>query len=92
MKERANQVTELRDKLKKIQELNSQQKRLIEQVEKADRDIAKVLEVASIPMMRKFVKEMADDLQTKTLTNTRISISVNQLSTSTKLIVYFNKF
>ncbi len=30
-------------------------------------------------MMQKFVKELADDLQTKSLTNTRISISVNQL-------------
>lgn len=79
IKERASQVKEFRDKLKIIQELNIKQQRLREQVEKADKDIARVLENASIPMMRKFVKEMADDLQTKTLTNTRISISVNQL-------------
>ena len=37
------------------------------------------MKVASIPMMQKFIKEMADDLQTKTLTNTRISISIGQL-------------
>lgn len=79
VRERASQLKEIRDKLKKIQGLNIKQQNLIEQVEKADKDIAKVLENASIPMMRKFVKEMADDLQTKTLTNTRISISVNQL-------------
>jgi DNA sulfur modification protein DndD len=30
-------------------------------------------------MMQKHIKEMADDLQTKTLTNTRISISIDQL-------------
>ncbi|MBW4536682.1 MAG: AAA family ATPase [Pleurocapsa minor HA4230-MV1] len=77
--ERASQIKELRDKLKKIQEFKIKQQRLNEQVEKTAQDIAKILENASIPMMRKFVKEMADDLQTKTLTNTRISISVNQL-------------
>ncbi|MBE9045603.1 AAA family ATPase [Pleurocapsales cyanobacterium LEGE 10410] len=77
--ERANQIKELKDKLDKIKELNIEQQSLIEQIEQVNRDIAKVLENASIPMMRKFVKEMADDLQTKTLTNTRISISVDQL-------------
>ena len=79
VRERASQVAELRDKLKKIQELDNQRKLSLEQIEQINKDIDEVLKVASIPMMRRFIKEMAEDLQTKTLTNTRISISVNQL-------------
>lgn len=79
VRERASQVAELRDKLKKIQELNSRQERLVEQIGRVNKNIDKVLQVASIPMMQKFIKEMAEDLQTKSLTNIRISISVNQL-------------
>lgn len=79
VKERASQVAELRDKLNQIRELDIKQQELTRQVEKIEKDIAEGLKVASIPMMRGFVKEMADELQTKTLTNTRISISVNQL-------------
>ena len=79
VKERASQVAELRDKLKKIQELNNQQERLVEKIGQVNKSIDNILQVAPIPMMRKLVKEMAEDLQTKTLTNTRISISVNQL-------------
>ena len=79
VRERASQVAELRDKLKKIQELDNQRKLSLEQIEQINKNIDEVLKVASIPMMRRFIKEMAEDLQTKTLTNTRISISVNQL-------------
>ena len=79
VKERASQVTELREKLKRIQELNNKQERLVEQIKQINKNIDEVLQVAPIPMLRKFMKEMAEDLQTKTLTNTRISISVNQL-------------
>ena len=79
VKERANQVSELRDKLKNVQELNNKQARLIEKIKQVNENIDGVLKIASIPMMRKFVKEMAEHLQTKTQTNNRISISVNQL-------------
>lgn len=77
--ERASQVGELRDKLREIQELNNQQKRYVEKVGQVNKNIDNILQIAPIAMMRKFVKEMEEDLQTKTLTNTRISISVNQL-------------
>lgn len=79
VKERASQVAESREKLQKIQELRNKQKGLIEQIKQVSGNIDRVLETASIPIMRQFVKEMADDLQTKTLTNTRISVSVSQL-------------
>ena len=79
VRERANQLAELREKLNNIQKFNNRKQRLIEQVERINKDIDEVLKIAAIPMMRKFVKEMADDLQTKSLTNTRISMSVNQL-------------
>ena len=79
VQERANQVTELREKLKRIQELNNKQERLVERIRQINKNIDEVLQVVPIPMLRKFIKEMAEDLQTKTLTNTRISISVNQL-------------
>lgn len=78
-KERANQVKELSDKLERLRKLEQKQQVLNKQLEKTEKDIAKALEVASIPLMLKFIKEMADELQTKTLTNTRISLSINQL-------------
>ena len=79
VRERASQVAELRGKLKEIQELNNKQERLVEQIRQINKNIDEVLQLAPVYMMRKFVKEMAEDLQTKTLTNNRISISVNQL-------------
>ena len=79
VRERASQISELRDKLNQLRQLKQQQQELTQRLEKAEQDIDKVLKVASIPMMQKLIREMADDLQTKTLTNTRISISIDQL-------------
>lgn len=79
IRERASQISELRDKLNQLRKLKQQQQELTQRLEKAEQEIDKVLKVASIPMMQKLIKEMADDLQTKTLTNTRISISIDQL-------------
>ncbi len=79
VRERASQISELRDKLNQLRKLKQQQLELTQRLEKDEQEIDKVLKVASIPMMQKHIKEMADDLQTKTLTNTRISISIDQL-------------
>ncbi len=79
VRERASQISELRDKLNQLRKLKQQQLELTQRLEKAEQEIDKVLKVASISMMQKHIKEMADDLQTKTLTNTRISISIDQL-------------
>lgn len=51
IKERASQVKELRDKLNKIEVLDIKKLKLIEQVGKADKDIAEVLEKASISII-----------------------------------------
>ena len=79
VEERASQVAELRNKLKEIQELNNKQEKLLEKIGQTNKNIDEILQVAPVSMMRKFVREMAEDLQTKTQTNTRISMSVNQL-------------
>ena len=79
VRERASQISELRNKLNKLRKLKQQQQESTQQLEKIEQDIDKILKIASISMMQKLVKEMADDLQTKTLTNTRISISIGQL-------------
>ena len=78
-KERASQVEEFRGKLKKIDKLNNQQERYEDEIEQVNQKIDKILRLAPIQMMRSFAKEMAEDLQAKTLIDTRISISVNQL-------------
>ena len=79
VRERASQISELRDKLNQLRQLKEQQRELAYRLEKAEQDIDKVLKVASIPMMQKLIGEMADDLHTKNLTNTRISLSIEQL-------------
>ena len=77
--ERANQVKELKDKLYRLKELAQKKQTLEQQLEKIEKDITKVMEIASIPLMSNFIKEVASDLQIQTMTNTRISISVDQL-------------
>ena len=77
--ERANQIKELKDKLDRLKELDREKQSLEQKREKIEKDISKVMKVAAIPLMSNFIKEVASDLQIQTMTNTRMSISVNQL-------------
>jgi len=77
--ERASQIEELRDKLKDMNNLESNKSRKQEEWSEAKKQVERDLEQAPIPLLLEFVRGVAEDMQSTTMITARRSGSVSQL-------------
>ncbi|MBE9166232.1 AAA family ATPase [Pleurocapsales cyanobacterium LEGE 06147] len=76
---RATQIEDLNNKLKEIEVEQRKKTDWENQFKSLDTEIKQVLTEAPIYMLSELVREVADDIQSKTVSKTRISVSVNLL-------------
>ena len=79
VEERARQIDELRSKLDKLTELQLKQSQLQNYFKDAEEAVEQALRETPISLLLKFVKEVADDLQSKTMVTKIVSVSAAQL-------------
>jgi DNA sulfur modification protein DndD len=79
LQETANQMQDLRGKLDELAKRETERKQLEERSKKINEEIDLAIRKAPISLMLDFVKELADDLQRKTLTSAKRSGSVAEL-------------
>lgn len=77
--ERAGQIEELRSKLDEIKSKEREYIRLQENLNKVEDEVEAALKKTPIPLMLEFVREVKDDMQSKTITTARRSGFVEQL-------------
>lgn len=78
-REEASQIEALRGKLNELTRLEREQARIAENLNKAENQVETALKQASLPLLIEFVREIADDMQSTTITTARRSGSVTQL-------------
>lgn len=76
---RATQIEDLNNKLKEIEVEQRKKTEWENQFKSLDTEIKQVLTKAPIYMLSGLVREVADDIQSKTVSKTRISVNVNLL-------------
>jgi DNA sulfur modification protein DndD len=79
VRERANQNKDLQNKLDRLTEKKLEQKSFQEKLKNSEEEVEKALKQSSIPLLLEFVREMADELQSKTTIDNRIYVSTTQL-------------
>lgn len=79
VEERANQIDELSSKLEKVEKLKLKQSQLQDSFNDAEEAVEQALRKTPIPLLLEFVKEVTDDIQSKTIVTTRLSVSAAQL-------------
>jgi DNA sulfur modification protein DndD len=77
--EEASQLEVLRGKLNELSRLEREKARLQEDLNKAENQVETALKQTPIPQLLEFVREVADDMQSTTITTARRSGSVAQL-------------
>lgn len=80
-KEKARQVDVIREKLQQLEDIEQRKNRYEERIIDKEKEIKSVFEKAPIALMRRFMSEVASDLQSKSINTVKRSGSVEQLRT-----------